>query len=245
MLPVSELHNRIYDALCGVHPRRYPWHFQWLSTRHLYADLRRVLPELSGRVLDVGSRDKPYAPFLTAADEHVGLDLEPGPGVDHVVGEGGDWPFPVGSFDGVLCTQVLMYVPSPRAIWAEIDRVLRPGGRVVMTVPFTYQIHALIPDYWRFSSEGVRRLVPSGYEILELRRQGGAGSTIGNLVLGWLHAELHAHAITRTIKGLAMPLWMVFCLFVNVGGWLVDLLDTTESFYHNVLIVARKPGSPA
>lgn len=44
-------------------------------------------------------------------------------------------PFPAGSFDVVLCTEVLEHVPDPRAVLAELLRVVAPGGRVVVSVP--------------------------------------------------------------------------------------------------------------
>lgn len=44
-------------------------------------------------------------------------------------------PFPDGRFDGCIASSVLEYVPQPSATLAEIVRVLRPGGRFLMTVP--------------------------------------------------------------------------------------------------------------
>ncbi len=44
-------------------------------------------------------------------------------------------PFPDGRFDGCIASSVLEYVPQPSATLAEIARVLRPGGRFLMTVP--------------------------------------------------------------------------------------------------------------
>jgi len=44
-------------------------------------------------------------------------------------------PFPDGRFDGCIASSVLEYVPQPSVTLAEIVRVLRPGGRLLMTVP--------------------------------------------------------------------------------------------------------------
>jgi 2-polyprenyl-6-hydroxyphenyl methylase/3-demethylubiquinone-9 3-methyltransferase len=50
-------------------------------------------------------------------------------------------PFAAGSFDGVVCSSVLEYVQSPPRVLAELARVLRPGGRLLVSVP---NRHALL-----------------------------------------------------------------------------------------------------
>jgi len=44
-------------------------------------------------------------------------------------------PFAAGAFDGVVCSSVLEYVHSPPLVLAELARVLRPGGRLLVSVP--------------------------------------------------------------------------------------------------------------
>lgn len=86
----------------------------------------------TGRVLEVGGfivngtiRD------LFAAADYVGIDLRAGGGVD-VIGDGADLPF--GSvFDLVICCEVLEHAPRAAQLVREALRVLRPGGRFVMT----------------------------------------------------------------------------------------------------------------
>ncbi len=51
--------------------------------------------------------------------------------------------FPADSFDIVVCTEVLEHVLDPEPILAEIARVIRPGGRVVITFPNDHLINGL------------------------------------------------------------------------------------------------------
>jgi SAM-dependent methyltransferase len=44
-------------------------------------------------------------------------------------------PFADDCFDAVICSEVLEHVPDWRGLLAEIERVLRPGGRLCISVP--------------------------------------------------------------------------------------------------------------
>jgi ubiquinone/menaquinone biosynthesis C-methylase UbiE len=52
-----------------------------------------------------------------------------------------DIPVPDGSFDAVMCTEVLEHVPDPVAALKELNRVLRPGGYLLITAPFVSLTH--------------------------------------------------------------------------------------------------------
>jgi len=233
---------RVHDAVCGTHPNLRGWHFQWLAVRYLYRDLRRVLAALRGRVLDVGCGGKPYAAWLRQAekDRLVGIDVVPGPGVDVVVGEGGGWPFPDGSFDAVLCTQVLEHVADLDGTLEEIHRVLAPSGVLVVTVPFLYHEHGAPRDFRRFSRHEVVRLFSGRYEIVEVNAEGGFGSTSCMLLLSWLRAAWDRRSPARLVKLPLLPAWLAFTLVVNGLGLLLNGVDGTGAYYGNVLVVARR-----
>ena len=239
MSPLGSAYDRIYSALCGKHPNIRPWHFQWLSGKDLYRDLKRVLPSVKGRVLDVGCGHKPYESWLARTASLVGVDVFPGPRVDFQIVPGKPWPLGSGEFDAVLCTQVLEHVQDFEHVLAELDRTLKPEGNLVLTVPFAYNVHDA-HDYRRFSAQGVRQLFEDRYEIIQLKGQGGVGSTVGLLVLNWTEATFNSSKGGRLLKGLALPLWVLFSALVNLAGWIVDSLDHTQSFYSNVILVARK-----
>jgi len=234
--------GRIYDAICGTHPNVRCLHFQWLAVRVLYRDLRDILAGIRGRVLDVGCGGKPYAPWLRQAekDRIVGIDVVPGPGVDVVVSEGGRWPFPDGSFDAVLCTQVLEHVADVGGMLEEIHRVLAPSGTVIASVPFLYPEHGAPRDFHRFSRHGIVRRFTARFEIAEARTEGGFGSTACMLGLAWLHTAWNRRFPTRVVKLPLLPAWLAATLALNGLGLLLDRLDGTGAFYSNVILVARK-----
>lgn len=105
-----------------------------------------VLPELRGRVLDVGAGDnvlvKTYIdqceregrPGLQAARASVGVDVVDWGGGTTMIERSDDLPFEDESFDAVLFIACLNHIPEREGALQETLRVLRPGGRVVMTM---------------------------------------------------------------------------------------------------------------
>ncbi len=237
---LARLYNTIYCWLCGAHPHIRPWHFQWLGVKDLYRDLHQFLPNLEGAVLDVGCGDKPYAAWLSGAEEYIGLDVVPGPKVDYLVAPDGAWPLEDCRFDALVCTQVLQYVREPSLLIAEMRRVLRPGGIIILSVPFCYSEHNVIADYWRYSAAGLAKLF-EGLEIVEIRKQGGFGSVVGLMTLNWLDSLFTMYRTVRLFKGVFLPLWIGMSAVVNLFGWVLDRLDRTGRFYVNTLIVVCKP----
>lgn len=237
----------LYDQVCGVHPNLRFWHWQWTAVRDLHRDLRITLAPVTGRVLDVGCGTKPYLRWfrMVPPSAIVGIDLEPGPGVDILIEEAQPWPFPEASFDMVLCTQVLEHASDVTFVMEEIHRVLAPGGQLVITVPFLYCEHGAPKDFRRFSRYETKRLLNDSYEIIRNEPQGGLGSTVSTLLLTWVQTMWNRRSPTRMLKIPFLPLWLCSTALLNGLAVIVDLVDQTSSFYSNVMLVARKrPSNP-
>lgn len=197
------------------------------------------MPELEGHVLDVGCADAPYRPWLKRATAYTGLDVVPGPAADVVVPPDAPWPIPDEQFDAVICTQVFEFAGDFELTLREMDRVLKPGGAIVLTFPFLYHEHRGPFDLQRFTVFRAEKMFP-GYDV-RVERQGAFGSTTANLFLSWVELTFNRTFPTRILKALLLPLWIVLSFVVNMIGAAVDWVDRTGAFYGNVLVHARKP----
>lgn len=113
-------------------------------------DLLRGPP---GRVLDAGMGPGRLCAELASRGWDVsGVDASPGmvaaararlPSLADRIGEGRveALPFDDGTFDAVVCTGVLEYVAQPERAMAELARVTRPGGQVVVAAPNTHALY--------------------------------------------------------------------------------------------------------
>ena len=243
MSRLGDLYQRVYDAICGVPPALRLPHFQWLAARELLRDMRSTLATLGGRIVDVGCGDQPYRKWFRRVDSYTGLDVYAGPHVDVVIDGVSAWPLESASADVVVCTQVLEHVPDLQRTYSEITRILRPGGTLVLSVPFLYNEHGAPADYRRFSVHGVEMLLAEEFDVQATKVQGRVASTTAILLLNWMEIAWNSNKVTRFAKALLLPLWLLFSTSVNICAFVIDLLDRTRAIYHNVLVVARRKGA--
>jgi SAM-dependent methyltransferase len=87
------------------------------------------------------------------------LDISPFPDVDIVADIQNMKHVESNRFDTIICTQVLEHVPNPFDAIDELYRILRPGGQLLITVPFLNNYHMEPDDYWRFTEYALKHLL--------------------------------------------------------------------------------------
>ena len=136
----------------------------------LPARLRELSRDLhvpaGGRVLDYGCADLPYGRFFPPDTDFVGADLPGNPMAALELNPDGTVPAEDEAFDAVLSTQVLEHVEDPALYLSECFRVLRPGGRLLLSTHGVFMYHPDPDDYWRWTCAGLQRAVRGpGFEI--------------------------------------------------------------------------------
>lgn len=135
-----------------------------MGDRNQIIFLQRHLPQVSGPILEIGSKD--YGSTSTFRDiypdcPYIGIDMEAGAGVDAVVDmEAGIGPLTEEHFELAVCCSVLEHVAKPWKMAENITRVVAKGGRLYMSVPWVWRYHPYPDDYFRFSFRGVAALFP-------------------------------------------------------------------------------------
>ncbi|MBG0812477.1 methyltransferase domain-containing protein [Methylosinus sp. H3A] len=110
------------------------------------------LPTGKARVVDLGAMNVngSYRELLPSTMDYVGVDLEPGPGVDVVLTDVYRLPFEDGSVDVVLSGQMLEHCGQFWRIFSEIHRVLKPDGLAFLIAPSSGPVHRYPVDCYRF-----------------------------------------------------------------------------------------------
>lgn len=89
---------------------------------------------------------------------------------DKVIEQGDPLPFDDGMFGVVLAREVFEHVLYLPAMLENCLRVLKPGGRLWFSTPFTFPLHDVPGDYWRISEDGWRFLLEgAGFREIETR----------------------------------------------------------------------------
>ncbi|NIT35793.1 MAG: methyltransferase domain-containing protein [candidate division Zixibacteria bacterium] len=207
-------------------------------TPGLYALYRTFLVSgarhVKGRVLDAGAGYGAWRPVLTGRGDVTAVDFSAGDRPD-VAADLKSLPYPDNTFDAVFCSQVLEHEREPAAVLAELRRVSKPGGTLVLTAPHLSRLHDAPGDYFRFTAYGLRLLAEkAGFVAEEVVPCGGLLSFLGHNVHALSLAALEPVPLVGRLAAvaakLASPVWAA----------LDRALDRDGLFALNWMLVARK-----
>lgn len=203
-----------------------------LKTRRTLKQIDEFLNSSKDRylILNLGSGSTFYGPHI------INLDIFKRPNVN-VIGDAHRLPFRSESLDAVFCQAVLEHVSQPPVVVAEIQRVLQPGGKLYVDVPFTYPYHDAV-DFHRFTRDGLRELF-SNFESLD------AGVSVGPATAMIFQIQWTLAALLSFNNRYLFSAWKLFF------GWLLFPLRYLNAFLRDnqfarqcatgYRLLARKP----
>lgn len=109
---------------------------------------------------------------------------------------------PEGSYDSVMCTEVLEHVVDPFAAVRELHRIVKKNGYILFTTPLNARIHGPIPDCWRFTEFGLKVLFRD-FETVYFKKLETKGRNLFPLHYGVIVKKINDHYIDsdpRNIK---------------------------------------------
>lgn len=155
----------------------------------VHRSLKRFFADhAGGRVLEVGGGLSPYrhlvrTPRYWSLDPYH-LEKEFGYFSKSVKYDGSTFPFKTGSFDVLFHTEVMEHIFDTPLFLRECFRVLKPGGEMFFTVPFSARFHYQPNDYWRFTPSSLRALCAAqDFEVASIQPRGDALTVILNKLM--------------------------------------------------------------
>jgi SAM-dependent methyltransferase len=212
----------------------------YFARKYLNSAMVSLSPEISGSLLDVGCGTKPYKNIFNVS-AYIGLDIDSSitrkRGIADDLYDGIRFPYGNAAFDSVLCNQVLEHVFNPNEFLQEINRVLKPGGKLLLTVPFVWDEHEQPYDYARYSSFGLRALLEKGgFVVRQHKRLGADASILFQLTNAYLYK------ITRSWPRLAKLFFTATVMaLINILGVIVaKVLPGNPDLFLDHVVLAEK-----
>ncbi len=215
----------------------------YIVMRYLIEDLTaHIRSHASGKLLDVGCGNKPYESLFEGKIlSYTGCDVVQSSlsRVD-VICEATNLAFKNGQFDTVFSTQVIEHVSDPFKMLDEIYRVLKPGGTLIISAPFCWELHEEPYDFYRYSKYGLRAMIEGrGFEIDTIKANGGKWAAIGQLNVNIIYSSFARKSFfVKLLKGVFIKLrftslWNRFFLWLD-RKYPSDLLTL------NYVVVAKR-----
>ena len=221
----------------------HPWISLWSPAE---AALDRVIRPIISRyasdlVIDIGCGEGPYRSSLVeSGHQYFGSDLTLASDAVDFLADVCALPIARESVGTVVCSEVLEHVATPIVGLAELARILKPGGHLVLSVPFLARIHESPNDYFRFTEFALRKLIADAeLDLVELRKSGAVFAFFGHQV-----ASVVVPAAFGVNAWLGRAAVAACALIVTLPAIVLDRLPRlTTLFPAGYVVVARKPGT--
>lgn len=215
----------------------------YFARRGLYLNINSLSRHLSGKILDVGCGKKPYRDLFLYSD-YIGLEYDTPENRKSKQADffydGKTFPFSNAEFDSIICNEVLEHVFNPDEFLSEIIRVLKPNGKMLMTVPFVWDEHEQPHDYARYSSFGLKHLLEkNGFLIIEQRKSVDDVGVIFQLINAYIYKKIIGKSIRpNRIKRIVIR---TLCSVFNLSGCLLQIiLPKNNDLYLDNIVIAQK-----
>jgi SAM-dependent methyltransferase len=216
----------------------------YLTRNRLLKTIQAHATELNGSLMDFGCGSKPYKSLFNVK-EYVGVDFE-NPGHPHlneqidVFYNGRQLPFEDEHFDSVFSSEVFEHIFNLNEVLKEINRVMKPSAKILITCPFAICEHEIPNDFARYSSYAIKYIFEqNGFEVLKQDKTGNNVETVFQLWIMYIHQ--HITPYVRKIPVIRSVFRFITYTSLNLFAWLFSkILPTRKDLYLNNVLLARK-----
>lgn len=224
-------------------------HPQWLSNRFHKSSRINLRCIEHAVILDIGSGDSQYSGILDNSNTIIKLDY-PSTNEQYsckpdIFADASLLPISSKCIDTVLLLEVLEHIADADAAMSEIQRVLKPGGYLYISVPFMYPVHDIPHDFRRLTLFGLQRLLSiNNFQILKEIRHGNALVTIFQLLnltlLEWVQNLLVKNKLLAFVS---LCIIYPICVCNNLIGMLFLSLKWNNRLYLGYFVIAQQKNS--
>lgn len=212
--------------------------------KHLYDNIKYFAPAMRGRVLDFGCGAKPYQELFKRCTKYIGCDIDVS-GHDHtnetidVIYDGKVLPFGNEEFDSLFSSEVFEHIDNLEEILSELNRVLKKGGYMLITVPFVWNEHEVPYDFRRYTSYGLKNVAKKyGFDIVKYKKSTSYIETVFQLVMVYIHSLSIEKVSNRGIRIIIQRL--IICPIAVLGIIFSMILPHNDTLYADNIVLMRK-----
>jgi SAM-dependent methyltransferase/uncharacterized protein YbaR (Trm112 family) len=234
---LKAIHNKLY--ILGA--RWYEYRQEWFKSSSESTVPPRVLDAGCGDAWVKKEFDKRNLPL-----EYHGIDIAVGDkNLEYLMTALADLhyiPYKSNTFDKVFSNSVLEHVENPARVMEEMSRVLVPGGRMYLSLPFLFHLHQIPYDYHRFT-KFVIQLYAKKYnlKIVHLWPQGGFFTLLRYLLTNYGLISINNNLVWKIIfTPITMVLKLLDRTILAPIFYLLDHLDTNRNLCLGHFVVYEK-----
>jgi SAM-dependent methyltransferase len=202
-------------------------HHNWLIYKLNDKFLVKYSHFFKGHIYDLGCGEKPYEAFiLESAEKYIGVDWSNTPHLlkAEIIADLNK-PLPIESevADVVISLSTLEHLCEPQVMLGESFRILKPGGVILLQVPWQWWIHEAPYDYYRYSPYGLKYLFQkTGFENIDVEPIAGFFTT---MVLKTNYFTLNLLKVWKPLRALLKGIFIPFWFLGQVLAPILDKLD--------------------
>jgi SAM-dependent methyltransferase len=225
-----ELSAKQFNKMSAASDRFPIWYWNRFVLTQLRLKVDTLLSDAGvgagSKVLEIGCGNRAYERLVKARQaDYCGADFPDNKHADLVLSPQGTLAVPDGSFDAILSIQVLEHVLEPAAHLAEVQRLLKPGGVLILSTHGMWEYHPAPLDYWRWTSEGLKKVLRDNHFQIS-RFHGIQGLTAGSV-------QIFQDSVRRRLPRLIRKAFTAICQFIISK---LDRLHSDDSRAKNAMI---------
>lgn len=179
-------------------------------------------------VLSIGDGPSHYRPLFK---KFIGFDIDKNLKTD-LLADIYSIPITNNKINSAMCIQVMEHLKYPAKALKEINRIMKPGGKILITAPQGCALHDEPYDFFRYTPYSLRFLLEeSGFEIIDIKPRGG---------YFWYMANRMKYMKKFSPKIIRPLVTVLFSFFIPLMLFYLDDIDKEKKLTLGYSVIAVK-----